>query len=175
MNSNYTSLGNVNHDEFDSIVELIIAILFMAFGITATVMMIRIMDAKTQIQSRVDKVEVNYKEVEDNNPFYFTGYEAYMFGWMLDTTADQSITWSNNTGSSATIDPITQSNNFVTVRNRLIRSDVASEMASGFADQNEQIELWKGNSTGNYALVYTNAYNEETEGKQNKWVLQLIR
>ena len=49
MDNGFSPLGEVDSEEFDHILELIVAVLFMAFGITATIFMIRVMDAKTQI------------------------------------------------------------------------------------------------------------------------------
>ena len=179
MDNGFSPLGEVDSEEFDHILELIVAILFMAFGITATILMIRVMDAKTQIVSRVDKVEVSYLDIEDNNPFKFTGYEAYMFGWMIDTTSDTAITWTNGDLSGniyATIDPIKQSSNFITVRNNTIRTEVANSLASGFSDINDQIAVWKGDTDDYYELVYTNEYkNIEEEGTENRWTLKLTR
>ena len=179
MESGFSPLGEVDSEEFDHILELIVAVMFMAFGITATIFMIRVMDAKTQIVSRVDKVEVSYLDIEDNNPFKFTGYEAYMFGWMIDTTTDTAITWTNGdlSGNSyATIDPIKQSSNFITVRNNTIRTEVANTLAAGFINISDQIAVWKGDTTAYYALLYTNDYkNIEEEGTENRWTLKLIR
>lgn len=86
-------LGNLNSDEFDTIIELIIAIMFMSFGMVAIVLMLRNMNERVEIYDSPDKIEIStaMREVED--PFYFTPYQAYMFAWHMDEFSYESLSY----------------------------------------------------------------------------------
>lgn len=76
--------NNLNNEEFDHMLELIAAILFMAIGIIGIITMMRQFDVQTEINPRVDKVRVSSIDQEDKDPFWYTAYQAYMFAWMMD-------------------------------------------------------------------------------------------
>ena len=86
-------LGNLNSDEFDTIIELIVAIMFMSFGMVAIVLMLRNMNERVEIYDSPDKIEISaaMREVED--PFYFTPYQAYMFAWHMDEFSYESLSY----------------------------------------------------------------------------------
>lgn len=85
--------GNIGSDEFDTIFELFVSVLFMCFGIFAICMMIRVMNAKTEVILPKDKIEITASEHKANDPFYFTPYQAYMFGWVFDDSSEVPLTW----------------------------------------------------------------------------------
>ena len=74
----------VSHEEFDYMLELIAAVLFMAIGIFGIVFMVRQFNRQVQLTPRVDKVRVSSIDQRDSDPFDFTAYQAYMFSWMMD-------------------------------------------------------------------------------------------
>lgn len=86
-------LGNINHDEFDTMFELVITMVFMAFGIFAMVSMVKNLSARVEINNAPDKIEVSYGEHVAEDPFYFTGYQAYMFAWHMDESSYESLSY----------------------------------------------------------------------------------
>lgn len=75
---------DVASQEVDLMIELIIAIMFMFIGLVGVSKMIVQLQTQTQVNSRVDKVNVSSLDSKDDYPFIFTGYQAYMFAWMMD-------------------------------------------------------------------------------------------
>lgn len=86
-------LHNINSDEFDTIMELIIAILFMGFGLFAVMLMLRNMTARVEIYDKPDKIEVNVNNVDAQDPYWFTPYQAYMFAWHMDEFSYESLSY----------------------------------------------------------------------------------
>lgn len=86
-------LGNLNAEEFDTIFELIITILFMSFGVFAISQMVDNLSARVEVSSNPDKIAITYSEHEAEDPFYFTGYQAYMFAWHMDETSYESLSY----------------------------------------------------------------------------------
>lgn len=84
-------LANINQDEFDSVFELVIAVLFMSFGVFAIAMMQVALGPRLEVNSRVDKVQVSYETHTAEDPFYFTPYQAYMFAWNMDGLSDEPL------------------------------------------------------------------------------------
>lgn len=178
MGEGFSPLGEVDGDEFDYLLELVIAIIFMTIGIVTTVVMVRTMDVKTQVNSRVDKVEVSYKEVMDNDPFKFTGYQAYMFSYMIDPVSDIALSWTNaeTSGSVATIDPVKHRDNFITYRNNIIKNELAKALNDSIPGGNSEEVLWKPDSEYYYQLKFTNENkNTDIEGTENRWLLKLTK
>ena len=101
------SSNNITSDEFDWLFEIVIAILFMSFGVFAISRMILQLDAQTEVTSRVDKVRVTEEHMEANEKlFEFTGYQAFMFSYMMDiySPADLYYMQSQNAVTKATAD-----------------------------------------------------------------------
>ena len=73
-------LGNINSDEFDTIMELFITILLMSFGLFAVMLMLR-------------KIEVNVNNKDAEDPYWFTPYQAYMFAWHMDEFSYESLSY----------------------------------------------------------------------------------
>ena len=91
---------NLNGDEIDSLIELIITILFMSFGIFATALMVRYLSAKVELVERDDKIVMSAEAADLEDPLWFTGYQAYMFAWHMDEMSDVPITWLGGNASS---------------------------------------------------------------------------
>lgn len=87
----------LNSDEFDSVFELIICILFMAFGILATSFMLKDMVANVEISGTPDKIEITSSTHYAEDPFWFTGYQAYMFSWHMDELSYESLSYVGGT------------------------------------------------------------------------------
>lgn len=137
MNDGLSSSSNLNSDEFDTVFELVIATLFMFFGVLAIVYMNSALLTKESVIYKVDKVAVTRSadNSQVNNPYRFTPYQAYMIAWHMDGRSFEPLSYvgSNNTGDAytdgvdeihATIDPTNNSNflnrSFVTYRNQVI-------------------------------------------------------
>lgn len=86
-------LNNINSDEFDTMIELIITIMFMAFGIYAMTLMVRNMSARVEIYDKPDKIEVNAATHDVEDPFWFTPYQAYMFSWHMDEFSYEPLSY----------------------------------------------------------------------------------
>ncbi len=93
MGSN--GLGSLNSDEFETMFELVITIMFMAFGALAMSFMVKNMAERSALMNQPDKIEVEVGKVEDD-PFWFTGYQAYMFSWHMDELSYESLSWLGN-------------------------------------------------------------------------------
>lgn len=91
-------MGILNTDEFDTIMDLIIAILFMGFGMVAIVLMVTNLNKRIAIVDVPDKIEYRVSDREVLDPFYFTGYQAYMFAWHMDDLSYEPlcyVAWDN--------------------------------------------------------------------------------
>lgn len=86
-------LDNINSDEFDTIMELFITILFMSFGLFAVVLMLRNMNSRVEIYDSPDKIEVNVDNKDAEDPYWFTPYQAYMFAWHMDEFSYESLSY----------------------------------------------------------------------------------
>ena len=82
-----------DNDEFDSVMELIVTILFMAFGIFATALSTKYLTAKANLIEHDDKISITAEEHQANDPYWYTGYQAYMFAWHMDELSYESLTW----------------------------------------------------------------------------------
>lgn len=89
----------MDDSEFDYILELIFAVLFMIIGIFSLVLSNRVMSTAVELSAQVDKTEVSgkYFENPENNPMVYSGYTAYMFGWLMDGVGDVDLVWSDGT------------------------------------------------------------------------------
>lgn len=197
MNEGFSPIGEIDTSEFDWLFELVIAVLFMSFGIFATVTMIRTLDAKTQIEPRLDKVELSYDAMQSNNPFILSGYDAWMMAYLIDPTSDVSLTLAqhapeykdkdrdldSSTDCLAMMDPYHHRDNFVTYRNTKLAEDFTYALSclpyEGTEDRYSDRDIDKlrdeiYRAQGYYyELEYVNTHNTTVEGTHNKWVLQL--
>lgn len=130
--------NNVGNDEVDSFYELIGAISLMLFcGFAIAFMAERMSGYITHYHHR-DKIEVAANAAEVGNPMCYTGYQAYMFAWMMDPYSDVSITWvsadtartdgaDNKHVTISTLDDHGNViSNFLAYRNQLITGGIAS-------------------------------------------------
>lgn len=195
MNEGFSPIGEIDTSEFDWLFELIIAVLFMSFGIFATVTMTRIMDEKTQIEPRLDKVELSYDAMQSSNPFILSGYDAWMMAYLVDPTSDVSLTLAQHepefkdatrdledaSDCLAMIDPYKHRDNFVTYRNTKLAGDFTYALShlpdNDSENQYDNVDDLRDDIYRSedyyYELEYVNTHNTTAEGTQNKWVLQL--
>lgn len=85
--------SNLNSSEFDLVFELVIVILFMSIGLFSLSRMITNFNTRDKVYTRTDKIEVSARMHEAEDPFYFTGYQAYMFAWHMDTESSVPLSW----------------------------------------------------------------------------------
>lgn len=79
-------------EEFEAIVELIIGIIFMSFCVFATAFMVKTIAPRTSISYGSDKL-TTLSSYNVKDPMYFTGYQAYMFSWHMDTISEEPVMW----------------------------------------------------------------------------------
>ena len=173
--------GIMGSEELDTIVELLIAVLFM--GVCAVMvggMCIRMSAYSTHLHCS-DKTEITAEKNEVEEPFYYTGYQAYMFAWMMDSYSKVPITWladndaridssNNDHVTIGTIDEDGSSRNqFMAWRNQVITGgalarnrnvkDVLRDAASGAGTIDN---FYSGNTEWRYHLVFTGDYTLST-------------
>lgn len=83
----------LDNDEFDSLMDLIITVLFMAFGILATAFMCYYLSRRVEASTETDKIMYTYETYEQANTYEFTGYQAYMFSWCMDELSYEPLYW----------------------------------------------------------------------------------
>lgn len=77
-------------EEFETIIELIVSIIFMSFCIFATAYMVAVISPRTAITYEADKLtELSSYDVTD--PTNLTGYQAYMMAWHMDNISEVPI------------------------------------------------------------------------------------
>lgn len=88
-------MGNsdLGSDEFDTIFELILTIIFTSFGLFALFQMINVMNTKIELFQQKDKIEVVSRDHQVEDPYWFTAYEAYMIGIVYDEDTNTTVTW----------------------------------------------------------------------------------
>lgn len=101
-------LGGINSDEFDTIFDLIVTVLFMAFGVFAIAAMSRNLADRLEISKESNKIEVSASQHLAEDPYYMTGYQAYMVAWHMDDLSYESITYIQNISGnpSSTDNPV---------------------------------------------------------------------
>lgn len=85
--------SNLNTDEFETIFELILSVIFMMFGVFSIASMTRIMVKNTELSKTPDKIEITTTTHYAEDPFWFTGYQAYMFAWHMDELSQESLSY----------------------------------------------------------------------------------
>ena len=83
----------MGHEEIDSLMDVILTILFMTFCALAIGYMVVVMSGFAQHFHGTDKLEVDANSAAEMDPMYFTGFQAYMFAYMMDAYSDQPLTW----------------------------------------------------------------------------------
>lgn len=177
---------SLSSDEFDWLVEIIVAILFMSVGIFGIVSMTRTLQKQTEVTSTVDKVTVSSVDQEEVYPFVYTGYQAYMFAWMMDGHDPTALMWAGQNdnsigkltttqrigdtyGSSAYIvlDPSKETAGFIVKRNRAIigadeykdvsvKNTIISSLSS--PDEEDVIDMYMGNTTMRWRLELNDSH-----------------
>ena len=140
-------------DELDTVVELILATLFMCLGVFFIYRMVLKLESRTDIYVKTDKVEVRdlvKADDTDDDTFTFTKWQAYMFAKAVDQYDYEPLSWAKDSttvetaeaqsGDYVRIDPLSSLSDFYIQRNKL--SD-----AIGTQIQN--------NSNTAYRLTYT--------------------
>ena len=87
------------HEELDTIIELIVAIIFMTFGVFAIAYTVAVFSAKIEVTYKPDKLSSKVSR-EITDPMYFTGYEAYMMAWHMDNLSDEPLMYISTTSTS---------------------------------------------------------------------------
>lgn len=171
-------MNQFDGDELDSFYELIGAIFLMLFCAFAIGFMATRMSSYINRYHHHDKIEVSANAAEIDNPFNYTGYEAYMFAWVMDPYSDVSITWlssqnamtDDNTNRHVTISTLDEHgnvlSNFIPYRNQLI---TGGQVAADRNVKNVIRQVFPSNTHALYAgdttkcnkyfhLVYTGDY-----------------
>lgn len=87
-------MGGLNTDEFETIFELIIAVILMSFGAWAMSRMVSNLSMRVNdLGLNQEKIEVTSTQHESEDPFYFTGYQAYMFAWHMEDLSYEPLAW----------------------------------------------------------------------------------
>ena len=175
---------SLNTGEFDLLLELVIAIMFMTVGIVGIVNMSRTLQKQTEVNSTIDKVTVSAVDQKEINPFVYTGYQAYMFAWMMDGHDNTAILWAAKNDDSTAyltatpsvgathgnenyilLDPAKESAGFIVKRNRaIIGADEYEDMSvkqtvmhsvDNPSDTSKVVNMYKGLSDVEWKLDLT--------------------
>ena len=168
--------GLFGADEPDTLIELIVAVFFMGICAVAIGLMSMRMVEYGKYSHNKDKLETVADASSVEEPFYYTGYQAYMFAWMMDPYSYTSLSWlddptsrTDGTSGSVTIGVLDESGtpraNFMAWRNQTITGGAIAPVRNVHA-----IVRSAGDSTGNrhnfyagttslkYHLVFTGDY-----------------
>ncbi len=85
--------ATMGSDEIDSLMDIIMGILFMVFCAVAIAYMVVVMQGIANHYHGKDKLEVAADAQSELDPNYFTGFQTYMFAFMMDPYSDQPLTW----------------------------------------------------------------------------------
>lgn len=132
----------LGHEEVDSLMDIIMTIMFMTFCALAIGYMVIVMSGISQHYHGQDKLEIDADAASEMDPMYFTGFQTYMFAYMMDAYSDQPLTWlgGNDWPVSARIDGSDNKHvticaldengdvrpNFMSWRNQIITGGIAS-------------------------------------------------
>ena len=167
MNS-FANFNDLDNEEVDFIVELVIVAIFMAVCIFGTISTVYALSKRVDYTPRVDKVQYTASSMKENNPYEFTGYQAYMIAWHMDGLDDNTIIWtagpnyvetldeSESTEDlhlAAVIDPVGHRKSFITYRNQIITNDrvgegkSVSKMLKDIAGTGNLVNVYRGLGT----------------------------
>lgn len=65
----------------------------MTFGAFAMSRMVLNFTDRTEALQSVDKITISSSQHEAEDPFYYTGYQAYMFAWHMDEFSYEDLYW----------------------------------------------------------------------------------
>lgn len=85
--------ATMGSDELDSLMDIIVAIILMTFCAMSIAYMVVVMSRISMHFHQKDKLEIAADAQSEMDPFYFTGYQAYTFAFMMDPYSDQPLTW----------------------------------------------------------------------------------
>ena len=88
--------GRIGSEEFETILELIVEVLFMAVGIVFITLSMHNLSYRTRVLQRDDKMQVSDREILADYDFKYTGYQTYMFFKLLDGLCQEDLTVVNN-------------------------------------------------------------------------------
>lgn len=90
----------LNADEGDTLFELVTTIFFMLIGFFAISRMINTLEPRSQMIHEPDKITITSHTHYAEDPFYLTGYQAYMVSWHMDNQSTVPVTWIGGTPGS---------------------------------------------------------------------------
>ena len=85
--------NNFGLPEFETIFEMIIAVVFILAGFSAILFMQRFLGKKIEVSSYVDKIRVSSVDIEKLDPFTFNGYEALMMSVIMDKYSTEPLSY----------------------------------------------------------------------------------
>ena len=96
-------MNTLNEDEIDTILDLIVIVIFASFLLGSMVIMTQHMAKRVSIYTPTDKVVISSEEHERDDPMWFTGYQAYMFAWHMDEMSYEDLYWLGGTVGNTTV------------------------------------------------------------------------
>lgn len=155
-------MNTLNEDEIDTILDLIVIVIFASFLLGSMVIMTQHMAKRVSIYTPADKVVISSEEHERDDPMWFTGYQAYMFAWHMDELSDQSISWIT-LNSGAKIDDDDYRNDITMSRKKINDANIASSfiplrnryiIGTGFAEGSNVKKVINQSSLGDLFKLY---------------------
>lgn len=124
--------NNVIGTSFDSLIELLVALMFCAIGLVNFFTQVRNISLITEKYLNYDKVSV--METDEIDPFIMTAYQVYMLGYTIDNYGPREKSGVMFVDDSAgvlsiQISPETFHHSY-TVRNRMISSKTSTSVAA---------------------------------------------
>lgn len=95
---------DIGTDEFDSILELIIIVMFFSFSLFATNYMLDKLTIRADAHLLSDKVTTRIDITDLENPYQMTGYGAYMTAWIMSGDVDTKLGFVNDNAVSLDAD-----------------------------------------------------------------------
>lgn len=173
-------MGAMNDDEFDTLMDLIVMVMFMGFAFYSLVIMSQHMAKRVDLYTPIDKIIVDEEIHERDDPTWFTGYQAYMFAWHMDEMSDQSLSWVTY-NSGAKIDDNNYSTDITMSKNKINDSSIASSfiplrnryiVGTGFAEGSNVRSVINNSAPHNLFDLYRGKYYN-AEGKSLMYHLLL--
>lgn len=173
-------MNTLNEDEIDTILDLIVIVIFASFLLGSMVIMTQHMAKRVSIYTPTDKVVISSEEHERDDPMWFTGYQAYMFAWHMDELSDQSISWVT-LNSGAKIDDDDYRNDITMSRKKINDANIASSfiplrnryiVGTGFAEGSNVKKVINQSSLGDLFKLYRGSA-ENSHGEKLMYHLSL--